>query len=48
MHISYNQDFEAISSSIRQVKRIGKYLILSVTNLRIDNFYKERQTIIFR
>lgn len=48
IYISYNQDFEATSSSIRQVKKTGKYLILSIANLRIDSFYKEHQTITSR
>lgn len=47
MYISCNQDFKSANPNTRQIKRIGKYLISSVVNHKIDSFYKKRQTIIF-
>lgn len=46
--MSCNQNFKAVNSSAKQVERIDKYLILSIAKLRIDNFYKKHQTIIFK
>ena len=43
--MSCDQDFKAASPNVRQVESTSKYLILSVANLRIDNFYKRHQTI---
>lgn len=42
MYINCDQDFKAASPSARQVKKTDKYLILSIANLKIDNFYERR------
>lgn len=38
--MSCNQDFEFASPSTKQIKKTSTYLILFITNLKIDNFYK--------
>lgn len=45
IYISCNQDFETISCNTKQIKKIDKYIILFIVNLRIDNFYKRYQII---
>lgn len=45
MNVSYNQDFEAANPNVKQIKKTNKYIILFIANLKIDNFYKKRQTV---
>lgn len=38
-----NQNFKTTSFNVRQLKKINKYLILFIANLKIDSFNKKYQ-----